>query len=427
MPLCSLTINGPGMSYGGPGGDTGPLTGVNPSGPNDVASRHSTILVTKKTPVIILQTPAPTLDFGGLVKTVNLVSAPAIGTPGMPSPSPDQESPPTAVSILAAIIQSIFDDLPSPPTTSPTLPSDQSPPNNSPADTTPQPGDTTPSDLPPLPPTSTTINNIPLEILPSAIIIGTQTFAPPSEPTPVLISGQTFTLSPSQVLAPGGLILPLPLPSPPPATPTTIAGLPILLAASSAIIGSQTYTFGPNHPPLTTLIAGQLLTIGPTGIIFASTTLLPIPPSPALTIAGTPLAIGPDAPLTTVTIDGVPIAAGPDGLVFPGTTIPPPGAPRATAPFSAVTVDGLVLSVASGEVYVSGTEYTIGWGATPTTVVVGGETVVAGLGGVVGAGAPTGRGGEGVLGSGGGGVRRRGGWMVRGGVVVGVLGGLGLV
>ncbi|MCJ1421192.1 hypothetical protein MMC32_007554, partial [Xylographa parallela] len=157
-----------------------------------------------------------------------------------------------------------------------------------------------------------------------------------------------------------------------------------------------------------------LLTLGPAGIIFPSTTLLP--PSPATApsqtpaptfsalttlgltlalnpsraiIANTTLTIGPGATPTTVTVDGETLTANADGLVFPSTTIAPLALP-ATVTFSAVDVGGLQVSIAPGEVFVSGTEYAVGAGATATTVVVGGETVVAGPGGLVVAGTTVG-------------------------------------
>ncbi|MCJ1415930.1 mucin 5B, oligomeric mucus gel-forming, partial [Xylographa parallela] len=208
LPLCSPSVRSSTFSNGGgPGGDTGPVTGGLPTGPVDVASRSSTILVTKKTPVIILQTPSPTQDFGGLAKTYHLDPVSATSTPGMPPPSPDPESPPTASSVLAAIVQSIFAGLPASPTPIPAPSSGQSPPGSAAGqpdtspqqpDTSPQQSDTTPTNQPSIPPTSIVVNNIPLAVAPSAIVIGTQTFTPPSAPTAVIISGQTFTLSPSQ-------------------------------------------------------------------------------------------------------------------------------------------------------------------------------------------------------------------------------------
>ncbi|MCJ1291134.1 hypothetical protein MMC34_002677 [Xylographa carneopallida] len=432
IPLCSKLAISQTFSNGGPGGDTGPITGGLPTGPINIASKSSTILVTKKTPVIILQTPSPTQDLGSLAKTLHLVPAPVISTPG----APDAASTPTPSSVLAAIVQSIFNSLASSPTTAPALPSEQNPPNSlaSQPGTDPQPGETSPSDLeqPNAPTFSTTIDNIPLAVFPSAIIIGTQTFAPPPAPTPITIAGQTFTLAPSVVLAPSGLILPLPAPIPttpaPTALTTTIADLPLTLYASSAVLGAETYVFAPGTPPLTTTIGGQVLTLNPSGIVFPSTTLFPLPlPAPTISpqatalpalsplllnptlalLAGVTIPIGPNAPLTTLTLDGQPLTAGPGGLILPSTTILPPEAPLPTTFLSAVSVDGLVLSLAPGKVLVSGTEYAVGSSATATeTLLVGGQTLVVGPGGVVMAGttvaAPTrtgrGSGGGDVLG-----------------------------
>ncbi|MCJ1283287.1 hypothetical protein MMC26_002615 [Xylographa opegraphella] len=434
LPLCSHIAFSQSYSDGGPGGDTGPLTNMIPTGPINIASRSSTILVTKKTPVVILQTPSPT-PLGDLAKTLDLNPAPAISTPGAPAPSPEQQPVSTPSSALAAIIQSIFNSLSTSPTPGPAPPSEQPPPDsapdsasNQPASTPPQSGHS-PANPPTPPPTSLIINNIPVALAPSAIIIGTQTFAPPSTPTPVTISGQTFTLLPSQVLAPGGLTLSLPPASPPPAQPltTTIANLPITLTGNTAIINATTYALSPSHPALTTLIGTLLLTIGPSGIIFPSTTLLlpstttllPAAAAPtltALTLAAHPLAANPTLALiagtpvpihagTPLTINGEIFTAGPSGLIPQRTLLPTP-----------------LISLASGEAYISGTGYAVGQGAPATTVVVGGQTVVVGPGGVAMAGttlaAPTGTGGWGGGVLGGVGRGRELSWWVVGGVVV---------
>lgn len=184
-----------------------------------------------------------------------------------------------------------------------------------------------PSTFSPMAPTLVTVDNIPLAIQSGNIVIGGQTFSSISSTSSVVIDGQTFTINPSQVIAPGTTI---DIPSAAPAnslSEVTAGGLTFSVGATVAVISGTTYAVGGAASPMTKVIGGQAVSFGPGGIGFASTT--------------------------------VPVAA-----------------------LSQVTAGGLTFFVGSTEAFISGTTYAIGNGATATTTVIGGQTVSFGPNGV---------------------------------------------
>ncbi|MCJ1475654.1 hypothetical protein MMC13_004317 [Lambiella insularis] len=427
-----------------------------------------------KVPASVVQTTSDSLTFAP-------VQSPG-AAPVQQDTSPAQTSPSTSTPPTAGTTSSVFVNPPATPKPTPQAPQAQSSPKsdfyryvgyrNRPtrwASRRAIQGQNSAS------PSSVVVNNVPVQIAPSKVVIGTQTVVPSVVTTPVVVNGQTFAIYPSQVVGPGGPVLAIPssanpsaefatavvtlgnqaitqlspsvfqlagttltlppkaqsstvsidgkqytiypssivaggssvvLPTISPsfeaaAATTTIAGIPIVLSPSSIIIGSSTYTFSPNQAPITTTISNQPITIGPSGIIFPSTTLCLAtlttpPPAPVLSaitadgltfdigvteaiISSTTIQLGAGATSATLTIGGQTITVNSNGLILPSTTIAPLQSPT----FSAVTADGLVMSIESGEIYISGTDYAIGHGATPTTFVVTGQTVVVGSAGVV--------------------------------------------
>jgi hypothetical protein len=113
----------------------------------------------------------------------------------------------------------------------------------------------------------------------------------------------------------------------------TVGGVVFTFGQHEVIMGGQTFAIGPGAVPITTQINGQVLTIGPAGVVFPSTTV------------------------------------GPEGSL-------------ATPSFSVTTIGGLVISVDATEAVISGTTYPIGSGSTPETTVIGGQTISMGPGGV---------------------------------------------
>ncbi|KAL2444137.1 hypothetical protein ABEF95_015153 [Exophiala dermatitidis] len=195
--------------------------------------------------------------------------------------------------------------------------------------------------IPPARPFSTTINNVPILISPSAVVIGSHSVAiPTSAPTTIEANGAAFTVRPSEVIAPG----------------TTIPISRIQQEAGTAT-PSPTAT-------IVTAVGDLTFTIGPTFAVISETTYR----------------IGQNAHATTITVDGTTVSVGPDGVGLPSITLGPGGIAR--APFVIYTAAGLTLSVDSSEAVVSGTTYRIGSDAPQVNTTIGSQSVSFGPGGV---------------------------------------------
>lgn len=245
-----------------------------------------------------------------------------------------------------------------------------------------------PSTSPRMAPKLVTVANVPLAIQSGNVVIGGQTFPPVSSPTSVVIDGQTLTINPSQVIAPGTTIN---IPSVAPTNPlsaVTAGGLAFSVGSTAAVISGTTYAIGGGASPVTKVIDGQTLSFGPGGVGFASTTVpaaalsqvtaggiaFAVGPTAAV-ISGTTFAIGNGAPAITTVIGDQTVSFGPNGVGFATTTIPVPMV-------SGVTVGDLTFVVGSTEAVISGTTFAIGNGASATTTVIGGQTVSFGPSGV---------------------------------------------
>ena len=239
-------------------------------------------------------------------------------------------------------------------------------------------------------------------------------------PTAITVGSQTLTVGPNGVQSP--------------ATPSTITlnGLTITADTSQAIISGTTYPLGPNLSPTAITIGSQTLILGPDGVQTAATTSIitlngliitmdtsqamisgttyPLgetKSSTTLVIGSQTLVLGPSgimqtaATPSTITFNGLTITMGATQAMISGTTYPlgdtkssttlviggqtlvlGPSGISAEATLSQVTADGLTFSMDATEAVVSGTTYTVGPGAPPTTLVIGSETVSLGPGGV---------------------------------------------
>lgn len=188
----------------------------------------------------------------------------------------------------------------------------------------------------------TTVNGVPIVVLPSTVVIGDQSFAlPTSARTSVQVNGVGFELGPSEIVAPS----------------TTIAIRP----------GSQQQmtTITP-RPTATTVTVGDglTLTVGQTVAV----------------IAGTTYRVGPGAPATTITVDGATVSVGSNGVGLPRTVVSPAGA--SASGYVVYTVHGITFSVDDNEAVLSSTTYRIGSNAPQMTTVVGGETISFGPSGI---------------------------------------------
>ena len=244
-------------------------------------------------------------------------------------------------------------------------------------------------------PIVTTVDGVAISLGPSAAVIGSQThtFISGTSGSTIVYDGQTISLGPNGI----GLAR------------TTIAasvrptfsvyqkdGITISMAASIAVVAGHTYSLSPGMTAFTTIINGQVVTVSSDGVVFPGTTF-PIPlPTPtfstasrgALTfsvnpseaaIQGHTYHLSPGATPIITTISGQNVVIGPDGVAFSGTTIHLPQSARIP---QITTIDGLTFTLGPSRVVISGTTYTLGSGARPTTVTIGGKEISIGPAGI---------------------------------------------
>ncbi|KAL2024020.1 hypothetical protein VTK56DRAFT_255 [Thermocarpiscus australiensis] len=251
-------------------------------------------------------------------------------------------------------------------------------------------------------------------VQPTAVVINGNTIRDHSatKTQVVVVAGQTFTIDPTRVVGAGatvdrqsatggGVFVPTP-------TSTSLAGIPVTVSSSLAIIGRTTFTLGPI--PTTATVSGQTVTIGPAAVAISSQ-ILSLPSIPSLTevvVAGGELvtAIGrsvivihgttltyslANAPPTTVitTLDDDTITLGPGGatVVTAGGTLTilgDGGGGGGTTTTQLAIVGGATLTkIGASVVVLRNVTYTIGpdpgsgsgSGGRTVTTVVGGETV----------------------------------------------------
>lgn len=240
----------------------------------------------------------------------------------------------------------------------------------------------------------------------STVIVGTETFT--IEPSRVVGAGVTITRPPSGA---GAVAAPISNPNPTPITAapitTTVGGIEVVYGPSVATIDGTVFTI--ETTPTVAVVAGQTITLGPTGIVFPSQTLhaaagsgLGSGPTQTAVLGGELItAIGTDKVViegTTITyghsdsgsstittiIDGETILIAPTGVIVHGDTVL--GAAAAAAPSATkyVVVGGAtVTQMGLTAVEISGKTFHVGLGAsTALTTVIGGHTLTIGPGGV---------------------------------------------
>ena len=256
----------------------------------------------------------------------------------------------------------------------------------------------------PATPATTSIDDVPVQVLPSSVVVGGQIVPIPdtSSETTLQVNGQTFTVQNSQIIAPGTTYAITPDknqagPATATASAVTAGGLTFTVGASQAIISGTTYPVGIGAGSSTAVKVGsETVIIGSGGVVLPSTTVAParvttsllapevitaggitftVGPS-SVVIEGSTYTIGAGAKSTTLVVGGKTISVGSNGIGLASTTIAP------EPNFTVVTVGGLTLSVDSSEAILKGTTYKIGKGAPTETTMVGGKTVSLGPGGV---------------------------------------------
>ena len=250
-------------------------------------------------------------------------------------------------------------------------------------------------------PSRSVVDGVALSIGPKAAVIGTKTysFLPGQSSTQVVYKSHTYRLNEHGIALPHTTVS---IPSHFKIFSTVTEGdLTFSMDASDAVIAGKTYRIGPGMVPVTTVINGQTISIGPQGIGMSGTTAdFPSEYTPQPTnkegyevvtkdgivfslqqsdvvINGRTYSIGSGATPTMITVGGEEISLGPGGIGLPKATI----TPLAQVP-EVITEDGVVFTLGSTDVIIDGTAYSIGPGATKTTITEGDETISVGRGGV---------------------------------------------
>jgi len=175
----------------------------------------------------------------------------------------------------------------------------------------------------------------------TAAIIGGQTFTYGlgSTPSTQVVNGQTVSIGPDGIgLASstiGGTL------SPSATQVATVGAVTVTeIGSSLAVIDGTTFAIGAGSSPMTEVINGQTISIGPSGLGIAGTTTMSDNPSGTqiitaggitfseigsslVNIGGTTYTVGPGARSTTETYNGQTISIGPNGIGFSTTTVVP--------------------------------------------------------------------------------------------------------
>ncbi|KAI0889045.1 uncharacterized protein GGS22DRAFT_66638 [Annulohypoxylon maeteangense] len=245
-------------------------------------------------------------------------------------------------------------------------------------------------------------------VQPGAVIIGDHTFIdnPAQQTSTVIIGGDSFIISPSQVVGAGATITRPPsnvgvgfMPTPTPIT-TSVGGLGVTYGLSVATIDGTIFTIKPTSTVV--VVRGQTITLGPTDIVFPTQTLHVAAGGPGPTqtavmggelitaigsdtiiIEGTTLTYGPDASTTlTTVVDGDTVLVAPMGVIIHHQTLggiaAAPGVTKyAIAGGATVTQMGLTA------VEISGVTFHVGIGASEAlTTIIGEHTLTIGPEGV---------------------------------------------
>ena len=241
-----------------------------------------------------------------------------------------------------------------------------------------------------------TTGGLTFSIGPSAAVVGSSTysFVPGKAPATIMTHGEAVLVGSNGVQF-GNVHVPIPTITPS-FSAITQGDITFSVAPSEVVVGSRTDSIHSDMIPITTIVNGHTISIGPKGVGLAGTTI-PLPtPKPSFSMAtegdltfsvapsevvvkGKTYSIASNkAPITTA-IDGQKMTIGLKGIHLEGTTV---NLPVIQTPII-VTADGLTFSVGATDAVISGTTYAIGNGAPLQTVVVGSRTIGIGSAGVM--------------------------------------------
>ena len=244
-------------------------------------------------------------------------------------------------------------------------------------------------------PTAITTGGLTFSIGPSAAVVGSSTysFIPGKAPATIETHSEVVLVGSNGVQF-KNVHIPIP-------TMTTSysaithGDLTFSIAPSKVVVGGHTNNIYSDMTPITTIVDGHTVSIGPKGVGLAGTTI-PLPaPKPSFSIAtrgDITFSVAPSevvvkdktysiasdkAPVTTA-IDGQRLTIGPKSIHIEATTVNLP----AIKTLMRVTAAGVAFLVGATDAVISGTTYAIGSGAPSQTVVLGSQTIGIGSAGI---------------------------------------------
>lgn len=238
----------------------------------------------------------------------------------------------------------------------------------------------------------------------SDVVINGNTFVDePSQPTQtVTVSNNTFTIGPSEVVGagatvtrpavtPGGVYALTP-------TSTQISGITVQVSSSAAVIDGTSYSIG--TVPITTVVKGQTVSIGPSGVAVAAYTIpVMVVPTPTqivvqggdlVTVIGQSLVVIDGTSInypsltasSTTVLDGDTVTLGTGGVTVRSMTFGGPSAGSSATDYEIVG-GATVTEIGDSTVVIDGTTATAAPDGTASTTVVANETITIGPGGVI--------------------------------------------
>lgn len=227
-----------------------------------------------------------------------------------------------------------------------------------------------PTARPDRPRPQTAVNNIPIAVQSPSVFIGnTAVPIPPAGSSQIVeTDGVTFTVEPSAIIAPTTTIEFGPLRpirtggiSIAPTRVTAAPGVVVDVDGSTAVVAGTTFRLNDNFSTVLT-VSGQVISIGPSGVGLPSTTIAAgrVTEAPIIVetvgrvtftidgddviISGKHFGIATDSPSVTTDFDGETVSIGPGGVGFASTTVPPTTAESRPT----ITGDGQAEATSSG-------------------------------------------------------------------------------
>ena len=245
-------------------------------------------------------------------------------------------------------------------------------------------------------PTAITTGGLTFSIGPAAAVVGSSTysFVPGKAPATIMTHNEAVLVGSNGVQF-GNVHVSIPTIAPS-ISMITQGDLTFSVAPSEVVVAGRTDYIRSDMTPITTVVNGHTISIGPKGVGFASTTITLPTPKPRYSIAtegdltlsvapsevvvkGKTYSIAPNkAPITTH-IDGQIMTIGPKGIHLEGTTV---NLPVLQTPMTA-TAGGLTFSVGATDAVISGTTCATGSGIPFQTVVIGSQNIEIGSAGIM--------------------------------------------